>query len=76
VVPEPLQPLVKQLAELNEGDRDKHNAPDLPEILAEVRRWYDDEQIEFVQSEFETLYPRILDVVGQSGSKLNFNDAA
>jgi hypothetical protein len=35
------------------------NAPDLPGILAEVRRWYDDEQIEFVQSEFEALYPRI-----------------
>jgi predicted nucleic acid-binding protein len=54
----------------------KRNIPDLTEILAEVRRWYDDDQIEFVQSKFEVLYPSILDVVGQSGGKLNFNDAA
>ena len=54
----------------------KRSVPDLAEILTEVRRWYDNEQIEFVQSEFEVLYPSILDVVGQSGGKLNFNDAA
>ena len=36
---------------------------------AEVRRWYDDEQS-------NSRSPRILDVVSQSGGKLNFNDAA
>jgi predicted nucleic acid-binding protein len=46
------------------------------EILAEVRRWYDDQEIEFVQQDFVKLYPSILDVVGASGGKLNFNDAA
>ncbi len=45
-------------------------------ILAEVRRWYDDEELEFVQQEFEGLYPSILDVIEGSGGKLNFNDAA
>ena len=29
-----------------------------------------------IQREIENLYPSILDVIGQSGGKLNFNDAA
>jgi predicted nucleic acid-binding protein len=54
----------------------KRNIPDLVGILAEVRRWYDDEELEFVQQEFEKLYPSILEVIVGSGGKLNFNDAA
>jgi len=54
----------------------KRNIPDLVEILAEVRRWYDAQEIEFVQQEFQKLYPGILGVIESSGGKLNFNDAA
>jgi predicted nucleic acid-binding protein len=54
----------------------KRNVPDLAEILTEVHRWYDDEEIEFVQRELEALFPKVLDVIGQSGGKLNFNDAS
>jgi predicted nucleic acid-binding protein len=54
----------------------KRNIPDLVGILAEVRRWYDEEEFEFVQRALEALYPDVLEVIGVSGGKLNFNDAA
>ena len=54
----------------------KRNAPDLPRILDEVRGWFEQGQVAFIQREIENLYPNILDVIGQSGGKLNFNDAA
>jgi len=54
----------------------KRNAPDLPRVLDEVRGWFEQGQVAFMQREIENLYPGILDVIGQSGGKLNFNDAA
>ena len=54
----------------------KTNAPDLPGILEKVKRLYQRNEIEFVHGEIEDLYPEVLEVVGQSGGTLNFNDAA
>ncbi len=54
----------------------KRNIPDLPAILDKVNRWYQRNEIEFLQRELEELYPDVLDVIRQSGGALNFNDAA
>jgi len=53
----------------------KKNIPDLPPVLDQVNRWYQRNQIEFVQGMLESIYPDVLEVVRQSGGSLNFNDA-
>jgi predicted nucleic acid-binding protein len=53
----------------------KKNIPDLPAVLDQVNRWYQRDQIEFVQGMLEGIYPDVLDIVKQSDGSLNFNDA-
>ncbi len=53
----------------------RKDPPDIHEALAAVRRWAEDGSIRWVAAEGQRLVGSVLDVVGETGGRLNFNDA-
>jgi predicted nucleic acid-binding protein len=53
----------------------RNDPPDVHAVLAIVRRWSENGNIRWVGGDIERLMPIILDVVGETGGRLNFNDA-
>jgi len=53
----------------------KANPPDLGRALAKVREWLEGGQLAYVGSDYERLFPSILDVIDETGGKVSVNDA-
>jgi predicted nucleic acid-binding protein len=53
----------------------KTSPPDLAEVLAAVRGWFDEGLVRFVADEGSRLVPDVLDVIQDTAGVLNFNDA-
>lgn len=53
----------------------RKDPPDIHEALTTVRRWADEGSIRWVAAEGQRLVGSVLDVVGETGGRLNFNDA-
>ena len=53
----------------------KANPPDLGRALAKVRQWLNDGEVAYVGADYERLLSAILDVIDETGGKVNVNDA-
>jgi predicted nucleic acid-binding protein len=53
----------------------RNEPPDLAGVLATVRRWAETGAIRWMASEAEQRIAPILDVIGETGGRINFNDA-